>query len=548
MSAPSNALVGSIFFLAALISDALTAMDSAQRADVPASLRGTGLVLACVFAAPVLKSAEKGVSGVWQRPIAGALLFATAILGEHRGGSRTRAFDAAYTTVVGLSITWLFSAGGVDELSRESANGGKMNAAVSTSSAMLAAALLFYSNARILRAGLLHDSEVRNFLAQPPAEHAFASVTASVSVSTGATVGVASAIMMMRHAAEFSEGTRTVALRLGVAATVQLVCASAATMSWGEQVDHLPTLFGESACRSSSDACLFGVASRRFAAANTQATGLWLSALGMFALAYPVKTRFLTQIETREFAWDASVSIFGLAAMCVALLLVYANADFAGAGAHTDYAALFVISGASYAFFCDGIVGTALIVAAYATDEVLCAADVGAGELFSHLTHVALVLTIALLALHLLLQVVSLWHSPRHLQELTGTVAVAGLSIACALYCAACCLLLATNGSLGGWIVTHDGAHFAVAFALRHFAPVFCWAPLLTCRCEPQLLSRWQRLGAWLCAPPFVAVVYALVLVGLNRPSPSFMAIDWTSLGGCVLGVGLVPWLAASSV
>lgn len=559
MSAPSNALVGSIFFVSALISDALTAADSVSHADVPASLRGTGIVLACCFAAPVIKSLEKGVDGFWQRPLAGAFLLAAAALGQHHGGTRTRAFDAIYSTVVGLAVTWLFSAGGVDEISRESARGGKMNATVSTSSAMLAAALLFYSNARILRTGLLHGSEVRDFYVAPSGEYeassavktlgyAHASMTASVSVSTGAAAGIASAVVMMRHATKFSEGTHAVALQLGVAATVQLLCAFAASLSYGEQVDRLPALFGDSACRSSSDACSVAAVSRRFAAVNTQAPGLWLSALGVFALAYPVKTRFLTQQEARNSMWSAFGSIAGLVAVCTALALVYVNSDFAGVGGHTDYAALVVIFGIFWAFQWDGIVGTTVIVVAYTVEEVLYAMDFGARELFSHITHLALVLTIALLSLHLLLQVVFLWYSPRQLQELMGVVAVAGSSIACALYCASCCLLLANNGRVGDLIDTNDGSHFALTFALQHFIPLFCWAPLLTCRCELQLLSSTQRLVAWLAAAPAVGVVYGFVIVGLNKTPPTLAVIDVMSLTGCVLGVGVVPWLAASSV
>lgn len=559
MSAPSNALVGSIFFVAALISDALTAVDNVQHADVPASLRATGIVLACVFAAPVVKSVEKGVDGFWQRPLAGALLLTAAVIGQHHGGTRTRAFDAVYTTVVGLSVTWLFSAGGVDEISRESSKGSKMNATVSTSSAMLAAALLFYSNARILRTGLLHGSEVRNFYVAPSGAYeassavetmgyAHASATASMSISAGAAAGLAAAIVMMRHATEFSEGTHAVALQLGVAAAVQLLCAFAASLSYGEQVDRLPAIFGDSACRSSSDACTVAAVSRRFAAVNTQAPGLWLSALGMFALAYPVKTRFLTQKEARQSMWSPFGAIAGLIAVCAALALVYVNADFAGVGGHTDYAAMIVIFGIFWAFFWDGIVGTTVIVVAYTVEEVLYAMDFGPRELFSHFTHLSLVLTIALLAVHLLLQVLFLWYSPRHLQELMGVVAVAGSSIACALYCASCCLLLANNGRVGDLIDTNDGAHFALAFALQHFVPLFCWAPLLTCRCELQLLSSTQRLVAWLGAAPLVAVVYAFVVVGLNKTPPTMAVIDATSLTGCVLGVGVVPWLAASSV
>lgn len=559
MPAASNALVGSIFFLAALISDALTAADNVTHADVPASLRATSIVLVCVFAAPVLKSADKGISGFWQRPLAGALLLGAAVAGAHHGGTRTRAFDAIYTTIVGLSVTWLFSAGGVDELSRESANGGKMNATVSTSSAMLSAALLFYSNARILRTGLLHATEVQGFYVQPLGDgdasaavqtmgYAHASMTASVSVSAGAAAGLAAAVSMMRHAQEFADGTHAVALQLGVAGAVQVLAALSASLSYGNQVDRLSAIFGESACTSISDACYVAATSRRFAAVNTQAPGLWLSAVGMFAIAFPVKTRFVSQKEARDAMWSAFGSIAGLVVICTALALVYTTSDFAGVGAHTDYVALVVLFGVFWSFFWDGLLGTAVIVAAYVVEEVLYAMDYGARELFSHFTHLALVMTIALLAVHLLLQITFLWYSTRQLEEFMGVVTVAGSSIAVALYCGSCCLLLANNGRVGDLLDSTDGAHFALTFVLQHFAPLFCWASLLACRCELQLLSSTQRLVSWLCAAPFVAVVYGFVLLSMNKAPPAMAVIDGVSLSGCLLGVGIVPWLAASSV
>ncbi len=559
MPAASNALVGSVFFVAVLVSDALTAVETTAHADVPASMRGTGVVLACCFAAPVILRPERGIFGVWQRPLLGALLLAAALLGEHHGGARIRAFDGIYTTIVGLVVTWLFSAGGVDEMSRESEKGNKMNNAVSTSSVMLASALMFYSNARIVRAGLRHASEVQAFRVRPTGEHnasaavetlgyAYASSTATISVSGGGAAGVAAAISMMRHAHDFSHGTHAVALQLGVAAVLQMLCALAALLSYGEQVDRLPAIFGASGCVSASDACDVATMSRRFASANTQAPGLWLSALGLFALAYPVKTRFLTQSEARRHVWTVLGSLTGLAAVVVALALIYMSADFAGVGGHTDYVAMVVVFGIFWSFYWDTLVGTVVTVAAYAVEEVLYAADYGSDTLFSHLTHLALVVTIALLALHLALQTVLYWYAPRRLQEFTGAVAVAGTSIALALYTASCCLLLANNGRVGNLIDANDGASFALTFTLQHFLPLFAWAPLYSCRCELQLLSSTQRLVSWLSAAPLVGATYLLTLLGLNASPPTAAVLDGVSLTGCVIGVGVAPWMAASSV
>ena len=91
-------------------------------------------------------------------------------------------------------------------------------------------------------------------------------------------------------------------------------------------------------------------------------------------------------------------------------------------------------------------------------------------------------------------------------------------------------------------------AKFAVSFTLQHFVPVLAWAPLYACRCEIQLLSRCQRLTVWLSVVPLVATIYAVSITAMSI-SPSTMAmVDPVATASCIIGVGVMPWLAASSV
>ncbi len=559
MAAHSNAIVAALFFVAALIADALTAIDSSDHADVPASLRGTSLALVCCFAAPVLIRPERGVYGLFQRPVIGGVLFAAALAGVHHGGVHTRAFDAIYTTLVCLAVTWLFSAGGVDEMSRASSKGGKIEKAVSTSSAMLAASLLLYASVRIMRCGLTHSREVRHFRLMPSGEHnassalltvgyAYASDVATAAMSFGGAIGIGAAIVMVRHVTELARGTGAIALQLAVAATFQLLSALAASLTYGEQIDRLPAVFAAGACASTSDSCDAATTSRRFALVNTQVPGLWLSALGLFALAYPVDNRFQSRNEMLNFVWHAVGPLFGLGAVVAALILVYVYADFEGGGGHTDYIALVVIFAIYWAVFWDMLLGTVIIAVAFAVEEGFYVMAYGFATLFSHLTHLSLVICIALLAMHSIAQLAMQWWQPRWLQLVLGMLTAAGMSLAVGLYCASCCLLMANNGASGLPDTLDGGSHFAVSFTLQHFVPVLAWAPLFTCRCEIQLLSRCQRLVVWILVVPLIAAVYGLTLAALDIAPPTATIMEPYAFWVCFVGVGLLPWIASSSV
>ena len=559
MPAQSNALTASTFFVATLVADALTAVDSTDHANVPASLRATSLVLVCCFAAPVLIRPERGVYGWFQRPVIGTALLVVALLGVHHGGQGTRTFDALYITVVCLAATWLFSAGGVDEQTKDFAKGDGLDRAVSTSSAMLAGALLLYCNMRILRSGLQHPVEVRNFRVSPTGLHnassiintlgyAYASDAATMAVSFGGAVGMGAAITMVYHVTELASGTDTVALQLGVSATFQALAALMASLTYGSQVDWLPAVFGDSACKAASDACEAAATSRRFASVNTQVPGLWLSSLGLFSLAYPVSLRFYNRSEAVRFAWSSEGSLFGIISLSIALLFVWSYTDFAGPGGHTDFIFLISVIAIFWSTFFDTAFGTLIYVTAFVWEEALYVEAYGIRSLFSHLTHITLLFCASLLMLHFLLTLVAFFYPRAWLERFLGTVTVAGSSLAVALYLASACLLMATNGSLGELQDTEDGSRFAIAFTYQHFLPVFVWAPLFTCRCEVQLLSRMQRLLTWFGAVVVDLALYAVVLSVLGEAPPTMALLDFYSLAGCVFGAGILPWAALSSI
>lgn len=558
MPTQSNALTASTYFIACIISDALTAIDSTDHADVPASLRGTSLVLVCCFAAPVLMRPDVYVYGWFQRPIIGTTLLVVALLGVHHGGETTRTFDAIYTTIVSLAVTWLFSAGGVDEQAKKQES-KDMDKAVSTSSAMLAGSLLFYSNLRLLRAGLRHSMEVRSFRLSPTGlnnatssinllGYAYASDSATIAVSFGGAIGVGAAITMVYHVQELASGTGTVALQLGVSAVYQSLAALAASFTYGDQVNWLPAIFGDSACKALSDACDAASTSRRFSSVNTQVPGLWLSALGLFALAYPPSARLFNASQAARWTWSIAGSIFGIVALTAAILIVIGYSDFSGPGGHTDYVMVITVVAIFWSAFFDTWVGTFAYIIAFVFEEAMYVNEYGFERLLSHLTHVTLIFCASLLILHMALTTITFFARPSWLEKVLGMVTVAGASLSIGLFCASACLMMSANGSLGDLEDTHDGTRFAMAFTYQHFIPAFIWAPLYTCRCEVQLLSRVQRLFVWFATVLLDVVVYGIVLLVLSREPPTASILNMWSLAGCVIGAGILPWAATSSV
>ena len=378
--------------------------------------------------------------------------------------------------------------------------------------------------------------------------YAYASDFATVAVTTGGAVGVGAAITMVYHVAELATGTGTVALQLAVSATYQAIAALSASLTFGDQVDWLPAVFGETACRGDGDLCFAAATSRRFASVNTQLAGLWLSSLGLFCLAYPPSARLFDRGQAARYTWSLSGSLFGVVAFLISAGVVWAYSDFSGVGGHTDYVILVALFSIFWSTFFDTWAGTLLYVIAFVVEETLYVYDYGYETLFSHLTHVTLLFCAALLILHLVLTFIAFFWTPKWLERLIGIVTVAGSSLAVALYCSSACLVMASTGAIVELENIRDGSRAAISFILQHFLPVFIWAPLYTCRCEVQLLSSLQRLLTWFVVVPLNLLVYVIVLLVLQKPAPTTALVDMWSLLGCALGAGILPWVAASSV
>lgn len=552
-----NTLAASILFIAVIVSDSLTAVETTSHADVPASLRCTSLVLMACFAAPLVRNKDLGYTGWLQRPILAALLVAVASLGEHHGGPMTRAFDAATATVVLLLVTWAFSSGGFDENMKEDNKETKrLQRAMATGPIMLAVSMMLYGNLRILRAGLLHSTEASKFKVYAdgianasslltPTGYAYASDMTSIAVSAGAGLGIGASAVVAVHARELAEGTRPVALQMGAVASFQVVAALAASMGVGTQMSNLPAIFGETACRAADGICQAAATSRRFAIVNTPAPSLWMSALGMFAIAYPRSVRFRDESEVTSYESSWWRTVLASTAAISSLLIVFASCTFSGPALTTELTLLASIAAIYVSSFWSTLVGSLIHCVAMVTEEAFYVSHYGAEELFSHLTHLTLVLSTSLLILHSLLDMFSTLTPPTVASRWwKGIIVTAGTSLSSALYCASACLLMVTNGSLGELQDTQDGRWFAKAFVLQHFVPFLVWAPLHSMRCDVNFLTWREQLVVWVLAIPVLLVLYGMCLLALDIPPPTAGLMDIRALAGGALAFFL-PWAAA---
>ena len=556
MQTPSNAIAASTFFLAALVLDALCAIESSAHADAPASLRGTCMALVACLAAPPVCNSETGFSGRFQRPVIGFGLAFAALMGLHHGGVNVRTFDGLYISFAGFATIYLFSSGGLDEMSKLGAR-QVMQKAVMKSSSTLAGGLAFYSGLRTVRAGFEHGREVSEFHVHSSDStdftlgYSYASQAASVALTAGGGVGVAAAVLVLWSHVDLSTGTDALATPLCAAGVFQLVAALAAGLTLGDQMNSLPAVFGATACKSATSSCAAATAARRFALANTPVAPLWVSALGHLALGFPPSSRL--KEKTDVFQWAAVGTVLGTIAAAGSLLLVSWNATFDGKGGHTDYVLLAVIFGVYTSFFFDRVVGTLIYLVAMVVEEVIYVQYYGFGTLFTHLTHLTLVVTMSLLAFHTFLQLLNLCFRSDALYLLAGVVTAAGTSLSLGLYLGSATLLAVVNGNLADLQedladLQDNGSWFASSFVLQHFCPLLIWLPLVVCRCDFYVLSSWARRIVWVSALPVLLIAYSLCLTALGTPAPLAALVDAVALSGAVVGAVFVPWLVASTM
>ena len=560
MTAP-HAVAATAFFLAAIVADALTAHEDPS-VEAPASLRGTGLVLAACFAAPLLYNAKNGVYGHWQRPIIGACLLLAAMLGRHaaQGVSPT-----LYVALVGY-VHVALGAGGVDEQGK-AADAKAVDAAVAQSSALLAmGSSSTRACARFGRLCTPPKSTVppsassassagvngvgHNATVLASRAYAHASETSTLSVAYGGAVGVGAGLVLAQNAPCFRSGRGPVRVQMAVAAAAAAAAAVVATLAGAEQQAHLPMLFGVGTCASDGGECAAAAVSRRFALANTPSDALWLLAIGLAVLALPARGSCEKAAAPEPIlAWASEASVpWGAAviAIAVAFVAALAHCSFVGPQAHVDTIALVVLAAAAWALTVDAWTGAVVGAVAYAGFLWLASAELGAVPVFAQLTNVTLACLTGALALLLLLDATTVVVVFRWYQRARAVLAIAGTSLALLLLLASSCLTLGYSGRLYADETTDvPPARRALKWLLQHHLPLLVWAPVFvdTVVCNPaHALSQRMYQLVWLGAAVDVAIVYAIVLAAIGVEAPALAYVDAAPFGIAAATVAALPW------
>ena len=559
-----NVPLATALFNAALVADALSALDPTDHGDVPASLRSTGLVLALLLAGPRLEAMDWHVfpyKGALQRPLLAVLLVLTALGGIHHGGVGTRVCDATYVLAIVLAAAGLTPFGGVDASFAQTPRAKDAH----ESSVALALALELYGSARLLRAGAFHAQEVLDFQVDANVEafnatafrvsgYAYAADAAAAALSFGGGVGVAAALVTLPHVVTQAEdGAQDGALVFSVAGLAQAAAAVVATLSVGDQIDTLTAAFGEGACAADTPACAAAAASRRFAVANGNVAALWLSALGLLALAFPPAARAASVEALRRARWSWTGYAVVIAACGGAAAAVALAAPFTGSGARAETALLLVLGALLLEYVGPTEVGLALFVGASLWEEARYATAEGSGAPYAHAPHVAYVTTLALLGVHVVLgAALPLARGAgcaRGLEAAVGGVATAALSLGSALALTGAALLAAASGRTDAVLdAAPGGTRAAVSFLLHFATPLFAALPLWACRHEAFVLTTRARAAVWLGAGPVAAVVYGAALLAGGPRDAAEVRSDGGPLAVAAVAVVALPWLAASAL
>ncbi len=328
----TNVLAACCVLALAVALDALNALPAVGTADVPTSLRTTGLVLVAMVAAPPVRPDTLFL----QRGGALGLLAAAAWVGLHNGETHARTADALYALVGGSAVVSIFGASGPAKGERGYDDRGKRE-----NLAALAAGFLAYCGFRVLRAGMTHASEVARFTVEHDdlsvPGHALADdLVASALSFGGVVVASASVVILLNHDLVYEHGCAPVCGVLAVLAVATFTAAFVVQISAYARLDELEVLFGETSCSGSADVCAVTFRARRMQAANSSPACLWACAIALVVLAFPQERRCRTrkdyytpdtlaqqEASAVSAGWAAVVS----AGVAVAAILIFAHGD-----------------------------------------------------------------------------------------------------------------------------------------------------------------------------------------------------------------------------
>lgn len=544
-----SCLLASLIIICSITCDSLTSVDLLPfDSSAPSSMRSTSIILVLILASPAIKN----VNVVDQRTVVVILLAITSFWGLHRASSASRATDAIFVVTTLLGTVYVTKNNGIEHKKIRPDS----NSSVPTMTA-LCGSLFAYNGLRGLRSAFTSAHVAADFVTEFDSVHGLQLTRGEAAASMATTLPLAfahSVSLCVGLLISVRDDKKQVSDEICGYGLVILVASVWALLGQSKVIDELPAIFGPNACRGGVDVCLHSAVARRLVMVNGSPASAFLAGLGAVCFA-----RVETKIKANDILKTQGVgNAFGI--LVVGTWSIFAYSNFAGSEWHTDVVLIIAmvsvfISATSYL-----LVGTCLYATCMAFEQLRLLQNYGASQVFVHLTHTTLFLSISLHFIWILLGLVTisiascnreLREDSRIYQWMSVTSSI-GSSITFGLFIASSLLLAASNGNLpqeddvfrGG-----SAARSMVAFVLDHFVPFLSWVPIISS--QRHSLVRFQfpsllRL-AWVAALPVNVVVYFVVLGFLEKSAPSVFIIDTLPTMAASFAA-LTAWAAASEV
>lgn len=563
-SVEAHTIVSALLLVTAVSCDCLATLDvPVGDSDAPSSLRISSLVLVATAASPALKGKRGQINIIDQRIVLSLLLALLAFVGKHHASETTRTGDCVYTVFVLLMMVQIYNAGGIEDKSKrpdDIVNAPHRRQTVSG----LCFSLMLYCGLRGLRLAFFAAEEALNFkVVYTVAErqytalgYAQSSTSSTVPIGFGHGVLICTALAIGLHTEAIVTGSSAVAFEAGSSGVAAAVAALWGLLGHSHNLDSLPSLYGQSACSGSKDLCVEAYRARRFAITNGSTSSLWIGALAAMVFSFAVERRVSGNTQSRaDSLWERQGIGVGLFLLAAALAAVWGSSSPEGSMWHTDTVAMAALIAVFLSSFVNTLVGSIVYIVAMSYEEFRLWEMYGTNRVFVHLTHCSLVISLAMMAVHVAVDILKLSIERGYsidpssiINKLLAIVTTLGTSLAFALYIGSALLLAGSNGSLPedkDSMRDGSGSRTMIAYVLCHFVPFFAWMPLYVCRCEVELLDSYLRAAMWLLAAPLDILVYSVVLGFMGDVAPSLAAVDVVP-SFVVCAAGVVAWAAAA--
>lgn len=567
--ARNNHIVASLVFLAAIQTDAVSALDPAGETDfvLPILIRlfALALIALTVFLPPICAGEMMRIG---QNAVFVVALAVAALASNHQAANEVRIVDLILTFSIGLTIIlanafWARRASGA-----------------------LVTVLIFYANLLTLRQSFRYTENVvdasntvsdwtGNSTVTLPG-YGLSSIASILALGFGSTIGVAMAVFML-----VDPNARTRRELFLICGFLQFSSAFWATVALSDQQQELSVLFSASAC--ASEACPAAGSGRRLGMLNGNSTSLWLTSLGTFILAYepnansnsnsiykatttvttttttPIVTT--TTVATQQALSSPIVIVWGALSTVACAAVVFAYSSFQGQSAYIEVSTLVSLVGVTAAAFWNNEFGSLVFTAGIVYDEWRAVQSNSLLTILTYLTHCSIFIgTLTLLLRTIAVIVVDLgWAvlGPRitdRLDDTVGVLTIAGTSIFTFLYFATVVLVSTYNGLLLGPESYEDGpngyARSMVAAVLEHWLPILVFLPLYRSRQVTNLSIIW-KIGIWIGAVAVAVSLWASALTVAGRDADHADAYSWGNQIAFVISIFVTcvaPWAAVVMV